>query len=66
MADDNNGVEIEAADDNEFAAGRGLGGRQYRPVFAHDNDRAVLEMSSIDPIARASSSASLSDSSDLK
>ncbi|KAG6385253.1 hypothetical protein SASPL_154084 [Salvia splendens] len=63
MADYNNGVEIEAADKNEFAAGRALGGRQYRPVFAHDSDRAVLEMSSIDPIARASSSASLIGSS---
>ncbi|KAH6757469.1 hypothetical protein C2S51_038812, partial [Perilla frutescens var. frutescens] len=66
MASGNNGVEIEAADDNEFTAGRGLGGRQYRPVFAHDNDRAVLEMSSIDPSVRASSSASLNNSNDLK
>lgn len=66
MADDNNGVDIEAGDDNEIAAGRGLGGRQYRPVFAHDSDRAVLEMSAIDPTARASSSASLSNSNDLK
>ncbi|XP_042060037.1 cation-chloride cotransporter 1-like isoform X1 [Salvia splendens] len=66
MADDNNGVDIDAGDDNEIAAGRGLGGRQYRPVFAHDNDRAILEMSAIDPTARASSSASLSNSNDLK
>lgn len=66
MKDVNNGVEIEAADDNDFSAGRGLGGRQYRPVFAHDNDRAVLEMSSIDPSVRASSSDSLNDSDDLK
>ncbi|KAH6776713.1 cation-chloride co-transporter 1 [Perilla frutescens var. hirtella] len=66
MASGNNGVEIEAADDNDFTAGRGLGGRQYRPVFAHDNDRAVLEMSSIDPSVRASSSASLNNSNDLK
>lgn len=66
MKDVNNGVEIEAADDNDFSAGRGLGGRQYRPVFAHDNDRAVLEMSSIDPSIRASSSDSLNDSDDLK
>lgn len=66
MAEGKNGVEIEAAEDNDFAAGRGLGGRQYRPVFAHDNDRAVLEMASIDPSSRASSSAALNNSNDLK
>ncbi|KAG5515918.1 hypothetical protein RHGRI_036829 [Rhododendron griersonianum] len=47
--------EIEGTDDNEFASsssskGVGLGvGRKYRPVVAHDTDRAVLEMSSLDP-----------------
>ncbi|PHU28489.1 Cation-chloride cotransporter 1 [Capsicum chinense] len=47
--------EIEG--DEEFAASSGSGvsrGRRYSPVVAHDNDRAVLEMSSIDP--RSSSS----------
>lgn len=66
MAADKNGVEIETAEDNEFSSGRGLGGRKYRPVFAHDNDRAVLEMSSIDPNVRASSSASFNSPNDLK
>ncbi|KAA8519391.1 hypothetical protein F0562_013647 [Nyssa sinensis] len=47
-------VEIEGSDDNEFPASQGRG-RKYRPVVAHDNDRAVLEMSSVDP---GSSSAS--------
>ncbi|KAL8507353.1 hypothetical protein ACS0TY_018048 [Phlomoides rotata] len=63
MAADNIGVEIET-EDNEFSSGRGLGGRKYTPVFAHDNDRAVLEMSSIDPSVRASSS--LGTPNDLK
>lgn len=47
--------EIEG--DEELAASSGSGvsrGRRYSPVVAHDNDRAVLEMSSIDP--RSSSS----------
>ncbi|KAI3466863.1 hypothetical protein Pfo_023526 [Paulownia fortunei] len=66
MAADNNGVEIEPSDDNEFSSGRGLGGRKYRPVFAHDHDRAVLEMSSIDPSVRASSSDSSNSPNDLK
>nr|XP_009804713.1 PREDICTED: cation-chloride cotransporter 1 isoform X1 [Nicotiana sylvestris] len=43
------GGEIEGADENEFAPGSSRGGRKYSPVVAHDNDRAVLEMSSIDP-----------------
>ncbi|KAL6538719.1 Protein ccc1 [Orobanche gracilis] len=66
MAADNNGVEIETLDENEFSPGRGLGGRKYRPVFAHDHDRAVLEMSSIDPSIRPSSSASLNEPNDPK
>ncbi|KAL3632325.1 Protein ccc1 [Castilleja foliolosa] len=66
MAADNNGVEIEALDENEFSSKRGLGGRQYRPVFAHDHDRAVLEMSSIDPNSQPSSSASVNFPNDLK
>ncbi|KAL8045599.1 hypothetical protein ABFS82_08G126900 [Erythranthe guttata] len=61
MAAENNGVDIETSEDNEFSSGRGVGGRKYRPVFAHDHDRAILEMSSIDPGVRASSSASLND-----
>ncbi|KAG8385220.1 hypothetical protein BUALT_Bualt03G0019500 [Buddleja alternifolia] len=55
MATDNDAVEIETSDDNEFSSGRGLGGRKYRPVFAHDQDRAVLEMSSIDTGASSTS-----------
>ncbi|KAK6154836.1 hypothetical protein DH2020_009084 [Rehmannia glutinosa] len=66
MAAENNGAEIEAVDENEFSSGRGLGGRKYRPVFAHDHDRAVLEMSSIDPSAGASSSVSINGPNDLK
>ncbi|CAA0827572.1 Cation-chloride cotransporter 1 [Striga hermonthica] len=67
MASDNNGAEIEAlSDENEFSSGRGLGGRKYRPVFAHDHDRAVLEMSSIDPSIHPSSSASGNGPNDLK
>ncbi|XAR59369.1 hypothetical protein NMG60_11015188 [Bertholletia excelsa] len=46
----------EISDENEFPPSHGgRGTRQYRPVVAHDNDRAVLEMSSLDP---GSSSAS--------
>ncbi|KAL0300564.1 UNVERIFIED_CONTAM: Cation-chloride cotransporter 1 [Sesamum radiatum] len=56
MSADNNGADIETSDDNDFSSGRGLGGRKYRPVIAQDDDRAVLEMSSIDPGGRASSS----------
>ncbi|GER26049.1 cation chloride cotransporter, partial [Striga asiatica] len=66
MASENIGVEIEASEENEFSSGRGLGGRKYRPVFAHDHDRAVLEMSSIDPSVHPSSSASMNGASDLK
>ncbi|EPS64846.1 hypothetical protein M569_09934, partial [Genlisea aurea] len=40
--------------DDEFSQGRGLGGRRYRPVFAHDNAGPVLEMSSVDPGVGAS------------
>ncbi|KAL7142471.1 hypothetical protein ABFS83_08G124600 [Erythranthe nasuta] len=65
MAAENNGVDIETSEDNEFSSGRGVGGRKYRPVFAHDHDRAILEMSSIDPGVRASSSASLNDAKKL-
>ncbi|XP_051133564.1 cation-chloride cotransporter 1 isoform X1 [Andrographis paniculata] len=57
MASEHNGGEIEALDSDDFSSGRGSGGRKYRPVFAHDNDRAVLEMSSIEPGVQASSSA---------
>ncbi|XP_049382693.1 cation-chloride cotransporter 1 isoform X1 [Solanum stenotomum] len=47
------GGEIEGGgDENEFPSA--VRGRKYSPVMAHDNDRAVLEMSSIDP--RSSSS----------
>lgn len=63
MAADKIGVEIDT-EDNEFSSGRGLGGRKYSPVFAHDHDRAVLEMSSIDPGVRGSSSLGTPD--DLK
>ncbi|KAK6796334.1 hypothetical protein RDI58_004035 [Solanum bulbocastanum] len=49
----NSGGEIEGGgDENEFPSA--VRGRKYSPVVAHDNDRAVLEMSSIDP--RSSSS----------
>lgn len=66
MASNNsNGEEIESSDENEISSGRGVGGRKYRPVFAHDNDRAVLEISSIDP-GDASSSSSLPVRNDLK
>ncbi|KAK4421052.1 Cation-chloride cotransporter 1 [Sesamum alatum] len=64
MAADKNGVDIETSDHNDFSSGRGLGGRKYRPVFAQDDDRAVLEMSSIDPGGGASSS--LDAPNDLK
>ncbi|KAA8514853.1 hypothetical protein F0562_018032 [Nyssa sinensis] len=40
--------EIEGSDDNEFPSSQRRG-RKYRAVVAHDNDRAVLEMSSLDP-----------------
>lgn len=55
MSANRNGAEIELADDNDIPSGRGIGGRKYAPVFAHDHDRAVLEMSSIDPSAPSSS-----------
>ncbi|GFS46247.1 cation-chloride co-transporter 1 [Actinidia rufa] len=49
--------EIEGSDDNEFASPQGVrGGRKYRPVVAHDNDRAVVEMSSLDPGSSSSAS----------
>lgn len=44
--------EIEVSEENEFS---GRGRSKYRPVVAHDNDRAVLEMSSLE--AASSSSA---------
>ncbi|KAL7211307.1 hypothetical protein ACSBR2_014226 [Camellia fascicularis] len=48
--------EKEGSDDNEFSPSRvQVGGRKYRPVVAHDNDRAVLEMSSLDPGSASSS-----------
>ncbi|XP_004231552.1 cation-chloride cotransporter 1 isoform X1 [Solanum lycopersicum] len=48
------GGEIEGVgDENEFPSSA-VRGRKYSPVVAHDSDRAVLEMSSIDP--RSSSS----------
>ncbi|XP_015066751.1 cation-chloride cotransporter 1 isoform X1 [Solanum pennellii] len=48
------GGEIEGGgDENEFPSSA-VRGRKYSPVVAHDSDRAVLEMSSIDP--RSSSS----------
>ncbi|KAL6991632.1 Protein ccc1 [Sarracenia purpurea var. burkii] len=54
--------EIEGSDDNEFPRSHvGLGGRKYWPVVAHDNDRAVLEMSSLDPGSSSSSSFPNSD-----
>jgi potassium/chloride transporter 4/5/6 len=40
--------EIEGSDDNEFGSAQGRG-RKYTPVVAHDNHRAVVEMSSLDP-----------------
>lgn len=46
-------------EENDFPSshGRGVvGGRRYVPVVAHDNDRAVLEMSSLESAAAASSS----------
>ncbi|KAK3020242.1 hypothetical protein RJ639_045478 [Escallonia herrerae] len=47
--------EIEGSDDNEFPP-RGSSGRKYRPVVAQDGDRAVLEMSSLDPGSSPSAS----------
>lgn len=43
-------------DDGEFVMGRG---KKYRPVVSQDNDRSVLEMSSLE----RSNSASSTDSS---
>lgn len=40
-------------DESEFRAERG---KKYHPVVAQDNDRAVLEMSSLDRSTSASSS----------
>ncbi|XP_049382477.1 cation-chloride cotransporter 1-like isoform X1 [Solanum stenotomum] len=40
------GEEIEIAEENEFPA---VIGRKYSPVVAHDNDSAVIEMSSVRP-----------------
>lgn len=39
-------MDNEDIEGSETQAGRG---RKYRPVVAQDNDRAVLEMSSMDP-----------------
>ncbi|XP_047311782.1 cation-chloride cotransporter 1-like [Impatiens glandulifera] len=42
-------VDIEGSDDNDLPSSSSQGrGRKYRPVVAHDDDRAVVEMSSID------------------
>lgn len=46
---DNNG-DMDGNGEDDF---RGRTGRQYRPVL--DNDRAVLEMSSMDPGSSSSS-----------
>ncbi|KAM7524841.1 hypothetical protein LguiA_014743 [Lonicera macranthoides] len=51
--DNNEEIEGGSSEDNEFGSGRG--GRKYRPVVAHDNDRAVVEMSSLDPSGSSSS-----------
>ncbi|KAK4710796.1 hypothetical protein R3W88_005309 [Solanum pinnatisectum] len=40
------GEEIEIAEENEFPS---VIGRKYSPVVAHDNDSAVIEMSSVRP-----------------
>lgn len=48
--------DIDSAEE-EFPAR--IGGRKYRPVVA--NDRAVLEMSSVDPGSSSSSAATFSD-----
>ncbi|KAF3614087.1 Cation-chloride cotransporter 1 [Capsicum annuum] len=40
------GEEIEIGDENEFPS---VMGRKYSPVVAHDNDSAVVEMTSIRP-----------------
>ncbi|XP_062012632.1 cation-chloride cotransporter 1 [Rosa rugosa] len=45
-------ADVEAGGDDEF---QGRRGRKYRPVVG-DDDRAVLEMSSIDPSSSSSSS----------
>ncbi|CAH9141461.1 unnamed protein product [Cuscuta epithymum] len=42
------GHDIEGSEDNAVFSPGSLGRSKYRPVVAHDNDRAVLEMSSID------------------
>ncbi|KAB2637176.1 cation-chloride cotransporter 1-like [Pyrus ussuriensis x Pyrus communis] len=47
-------ADVEAGAEEEF---RGQMGRKYRPVV--DDDRAVLEMSSMDPSSSSSSSSSL-------
>lgn len=49
-------------EDNDFPSsqGRGVGGRRYAPVVAHDNDRAVVEMSSLESAAATASSSSSS------
>lgn len=49
------GGDIEEAGEEELP--RRLGGGKYRPVVAHD--RAVVEMSSIDPGSSSSSSSHL-------
>lgn len=46
-------ADVEAGAEEEF---RGQRGRKYRPVV--DDDRAVLEMSSMDPSSSSSSSSS--------
>lgn len=47
-------ADVEAGVEEEF---RGRRGRKYRPVV-DDDDRAVLEMSSMDPSSSSSSSVS--------
>lgn len=48
-------MDNEDIEGSERQAGRG---RKYRPVVAQDNDRAVLEMSSMDPDSSPSPSPS--------
>lgn len=47
-------ADVEAGGEDEF---HGKSGRKYRPVV--DDDRAVLEMSSMDPSSSSSSSSAL-------
>lgn len=62
--DNNEEIEGGSSEDNEFGSGRG--GRKYRPVVAHDNDRAVVEMSCLDPSGSSSSSPFPDPSNSLK